>query len=65
MFDTKGGLHKKRNDIEEDRAFYRKWEICRSTNPACIDDIEAAVSGADVLIAAEQTGSGCHKRLHG
>jgi malate dehydrogenase (oxaloacetate-decarboxylating) len=56
MFDTKGSLHKNRKDIEADRAFYRKWELCRSTNPSCIADIETALTGADVLIALSKPG---------
>ena len=48
MFDTKGSLNKKRKDIEADKAFYRKWEICQTTNPSCVDDIETALTGADV-----------------
>lgn len=56
MFDTKGGLHKNRKDIEADKAFYRKWELCQKTNPSCIDDIETALTGADVLIALSRPG---------
>ena len=56
MFDTKGGLHKGRKDIEEDQAFYRKWELCTATNPDRIDEIETAVKGADVLIALSKPG---------
>ena len=33
IFDSKGGLHKDRKDIEDDKRFYRKWELCQSTNP--------------------------------
>jgi malate dehydrogenase (oxaloacetate-decarboxylating) len=56
MFDTKGSLNKKRKDIEADKAFYRKWEICQATNPSCIEDIETALTGADVLIALSKPG---------
>jgi malate dehydrogenase (oxaloacetate-decarboxylating) len=56
MFDTKSSLNKKRKDIEADKAFYRKWEICQSTNPSCIEDIETALTGADVLIALSRPG---------
>jgi len=56
MFDTHGGLHKKRADIEADRRFYRKWELCQKTNPNCLDSIEAACKDADVLIALSQPG---------
>src|SRR5512139_857816 len=37
MFDTKGSLHKGRDDVKVDRAFYRKWELCEQTNPDRID----------------------------
>lgn len=56
MFDTQGGLHRKRGDIEADTRFYRKWELCQKTNPGCIDSIEEAVKGADVLIALSKPG---------
>lgn len=56
MFDTHGGLHKKRGDIESDPRFYRKWELCCKTNPGCHDRIEDAVKGADVLISLSRPG---------
>jgi len=56
MFDTKGGLHKERSDIEQDKAFYRKWELCRLTNPECINDIETGIKDADVLISLSKPG---------
>ncbi len=56
LFDTKGSLHKGRGDIEADKAFYRKWELCEQTNPGRIDDIEKALAGADVLIALSKPG---------
>jgi len=51
MFDTKGSLHKKREDIKSDPRFYRKWEICEQTNPDCMTDIVEACKDADALIA--------------
>ncbi len=56
MFDTKGGLHKKREDIKADKRFYRKWELCEQTNPNCINTIEEAIKDADVLIALSTPG---------
>ena len=56
LFDTKGGLHKGRDDIKADPRFYRKWELCESTNPARISDIETAMKGADALIALSKPG---------
>ena len=58
MFDSKGGLHAGRADIEADTRFYRKWEICQATNPARIDRVEDAVKGADVLISLSRPGPG-------
>ena len=54
--DSKGGLHKDRKDIEADKRFYRKWEICQETNPKKINSIEDAMKGADVLIALSTPG---------
>ena len=56
MFDSKGGLHSARADLRADPRFYRKWEICRRTNPRRIERIEDAVKGADVLIALSRPG---------
>ncbi len=56
IFDSKGGLHKGREDIKADKAYYRKCELCEATNPEKIRDIETAMKGADVLIALSQPG---------
>ncbi|MCD4832618.1 MAG: NADP-dependent malic enzyme [Bacteroidales bacterium] len=56
LFDSKGGLHKDREDIKADPRFYRKWELCQKTNPNKINDIVEACKGADVLIALSKPG---------
>src|SRR6056297_1058861 len=56
LFDSKGGLHKDRSDIEKDPRFYRKWELCQKTNPKKINDVEEALKGADVLISLSKPG---------
>ena len=56
LFDTKGGLHSDRTDIEADTRFYRKWELCQQTNPGKINDIPTAMKDADVLIALSTPG---------
>jgi malate dehydrogenase (oxaloacetate-decarboxylating) len=56
MFDSRGGLHAGRGDIEADPRFYRKWEICRTTNPKRIADVAEALQGADVLISLSRPG---------
>jgi len=54
--DSKGGLHKGRKDIQADKRFYRKWEICKATNPKKVNSIDEAMKGADVLIAVSTPG---------
>ncbi|MDP8203900.1 MAG: NADP-dependent malic enzyme [Candidatus Tenebribacter mawsonii] len=56
MFDSKGGLHTDRSDIEADKRFYRKWELCESTNPEKITEFPEACIGADVMIALSKPG---------
>jgi len=56
IFDSKGALHTDRKDIEEDKRFYRKWELCESTNPLKINTMEEAMKGADVLISLSTPG---------
>jgi len=56
MFDSKGALHKGRKDIEEDKRFYRKWELCQVTNPNQVESMEEAIKDADVLISMSKPG---------
>ena len=58
MFDSRGGLHRGRADIEADPRFYRKWEICQATNPGRMNDVAGALRGADVLISLSKPGPG-------
>jgi malate dehydrogenase (oxaloacetate-decarboxylating) len=56
MFDSKGSLNAERKDIEDDKRFYRKWELCLSTNPKHIKTMEEAMKDADVLISLSTPG---------
>lgn len=56
LFDSKGSLHAGRGDIRADSRFYRKWELCETTNPERFADEAAALVGADVLLAASTPG---------
>ncbi|MEA1874533.1 MAG: NADP-dependent malic enzyme [Bacteroidota bacterium] len=56
LFDSKGSLHKDREDIKNNKAFYRKWELCETTNPNKVDDFGEVMKGADVLIALSKPG---------
>lgn len=60
--DSRGALHEGRSDVEKDTRYYRKWELCQSTNPARIGTIEEAMKGADVLIALSTPGPGTVKK---
>jgi len=62
IFDSKGGLHRNRKDIEQDTRYYRKWELCLQTNPRCIETEAEAIKGADVLIALSTPGPDTVKR---
>ncbi len=56
LFDSKGSLHKDREDIKADQRFYRKWELCQQTNPEKVGDMETAMKDADVLISLSKPG---------
>ena len=56
MFDTKGSLHSGREDIKADKRFYRKWELCKTTNPGKVLTMEVAMQNADVLISLSTPG---------
>jgi malate dehydrogenase (oxaloacetate-decarboxylating) len=62
LFDSKGGLHTGREDIKSDPRFYRKWELCKKTNPEGITDFSEAMKGADVLIALSKPGPNTVKK---
>jgi malate dehydrogenase (oxaloacetate-decarboxylating) len=62
LFDTKGSLHAGRADIESDPRSYRKWELCRTTNPRRYASEAEALKGADVLIALSTPGPDTVKR---
>jgi malate dehydrogenase (oxaloacetate-decarboxylating) len=62
LFDTKGSLHAGRADIEADPRNYRKWELCRRTNPKRYASEAEALKGADVLIALSSPGPDTVKR---
>ena len=62
VFDTRGSLHSGREDIRNDKANYRKWELCERTNPGRISGVAEALKGADVLIALSTPGPDTVKR---
>ena len=55
-FDSKGALHMGRDDVKKDTRFYRKWQICETTNPQRVDNILEACKGADILCALSTPG---------
>ena len=56
LFDTKGSLHTGREDIKADKRFYRKWELCETTNKGKVQTMTEAMNGADVLISLSTPG---------
>ena len=62
LFDTKGSLHAGRKDIESDLRHYRKWELCKATNPKRVESEAEALKDADVLIALSTPGPDTVKR---
>ncbi len=56
IFDSRGALHANRKDIEDDKRFYRKWELCQITNPGKVQTMEEAMHNADVLISLSTPG---------
>jgi malate dehydrogenase (oxaloacetate-decarboxylating) len=58
MCDSKGPLHSGRDDIRLDKRHFVKWGLCKSTNPNKVDSKDAALEGADVLIALSTPGPG-------
>ena len=60
VVDSKGILHKGRDDIEKRRAeFVDKWKMCQITNAAQRQgDIPDAMKGADVVIGLSKPGPG-------
>jgi malate dehydrogenase (oxaloacetate-decarboxylating) len=62
IFDSKGSLHGGREDIKNNPRDYRKWELCRRTNPGESPSPDEAMKGADVLISASAPGPDTVKR---
>lgn len=60
MVDSRGILHKGRDDIEKRKTeFKQKWNLCLTTNvEGRAGDIAEAINGADVLIALSTPGPG-------
>lgn len=56
MFDSRGSLNTGRDDIKADTRFYRKWELCQTTNRNQVTGIAQAMKGADALIALSTPG---------
>jgi malate dehydrogenase (oxaloacetate-decarboxylating) len=63
MVDSRGILHRDRQDIYQRRAEYpEKWHLCEITNEACQPGgIQEALAGSDAVIALSQPGPGTIK----
>ena len=60
VVDSRGILHRGRNDLEEKKEAYAyKWEMCRTTNAEQkTGDLGVALKGADILISCSKSGPG-------
>ncbi len=56
MFDSKGALHPQRRDLQDNPSKFKQWELAKISNPKCLDTMDAAMTGADVLIALSTPG---------
>jgi malate dehydrogenase (oxaloacetate-decarboxylating) len=56
MYDVEGSLHSGRADYQNNPLYYRQWELCRTTNPNRVTEIEEGFREADVLIALSRPG---------
>lgn len=56
IFDSKGALHIDRADLSGNPGKFKQWELAQITNPARVNTMEAAMKGADVLIALSTPG---------
>ncbi|HOH97798.1 MAG TPA: malic enzyme-like NAD(P)-binding protein [Candidatus Cloacimonadota bacterium] len=56
IFDSKGGLHAGRRDVETNPEKYKQWNLARITNPRNIETMDEAMKGADILIALSTPG---------
>lgn len=57
MCDSKGTLHAGREDIKNSHA--EKWFMCENSNAEnVVGDIETAMKGADIVVAASRPGPG-------
>jgi malate dehydrogenase (oxaloacetate-decarboxylating) len=56
IFDSKSGLHIKRNDLATNPDKAKQWELAQKTNPDCVDTMDEAIRDADVLIALSTPG---------
>lgn len=61
MVDSKGTLHRGRDDIEGHHA--EKWYMCENSNAeGVVGGIEDAMKGADIVVAASRPGPGVIKK---
>ena len=56
IFDSKGSLHPKRSDIQQNPSKYKQWALAKISNPTCIEGMDNAMQDADVLIALSTPG---------
>ncbi len=61
LFDSRGGIHAGRSDLQNNPAKYKQWQLAQTTNPQRLNNMEEAMRGADVLISLSTPGPGTIK----
>jgi len=56
MFDSKGALSRKRQDLKASPTSFVQWQLCTATNSGQIQTKEKAFKNADVVIALSKSG---------
>ncbi|HNX37476.1 MAG TPA: NADP-dependent malic enzyme [Candidatus Cloacimonadota bacterium] len=56
LFDSRGAVHTQRQDLQKNPDKYKQWELAQRSNPKCLNTMEEAMLGADVLIALSTPG---------
>ncbi|MCQ2285702.1 MAG: NADP-dependent malic enzyme [Bacteroidales bacterium] len=56
LFDSKGVLHRDRDDYRDKSLGYKQWDLCQITNGQSIKSHEEAFKDADIVIALSKPG---------
>jgi len=52
IFDIKGALHTGRDDLKNNKHYFKQWNLAKQTNPQKKENIQDVIEGADIIIGA-------------